>query len=111
MNFCKSSRDKISVLPNFQISKSHSVFEICIPIWKRLFAGGPLANKKLFAGGPPANKKLFAGGPPVNKTSFARALSILYSHEWSCTALFILYGIIQSLKYYTDVLWYFSLWF
>ena len=69
--------------------------------WKRLFAGGPPANKKLFAGGPPANKKLFAGGPPenknlyaggppANKTLFAGALSILYSPEWSCTVLFSL---------------------
>ena len=28
MNFCESSWGKISFLPNFQISKSHSVFEI-----------------------------------------------------------------------------------
>ena len=41
---------------------------------KRLFAGGPPANKKLFAGGPPANKKLFAGGPPENKKLFAGGL-------------------------------------
>ena len=61
--------------------------------WKRLFAGGPPANKNLFAGvqdhsglhrrekapennflfagGPPVNKFLFAGGPPPNKFLFA----------------------------------------
>ena len=60
------------------------------PANKNLFAGGPPANKKLFAGGPPANKKLFAGGPPANKTLFAGALSILYSSKWSCTVLFSL---------------------
>ena len=37
-------------------------------IRKRLFAGGPPANKNLFAGGPPANKNLFAGGLFANKT-------------------------------------------
>ena len=37
---------------------------------KRLFAGGPPANKNLFAGGPLANKKLFAGGPPAIKNLF-----------------------------------------
>ena len=41
---------------------------------KRLFAGGPPANKNLFAGGPPANKKLFAGGPPAYKMLFAGVL-------------------------------------
>ena len=58
------------------------------PANKNLFAGGPPANKNLFAGGPPANKKLFAGGPPANKTLFARTPSVLCSSEWSCTALF-----------------------
>ena len=38
---------------------------------KRLFAGGPPANKFLFAGGPPANNFLFAGGPPANNFLFA----------------------------------------
>ena len=71
---------------------------ISIEIKKRLFAGGPPVNKKLFAGGPPANKKLFAGGPLANKTLFAEALSIKYSHEWSCTVLF-------SLLLYSMVLW------
>ena len=52
---------------------------------KRLFAGGPPANKKLFAGGSPANKNLFAGGPLANKNLFARTLSVLCSPEWSCT--------------------------
>ena len=46
------------------------------PANKNLFAGGPPENKNLFAGGPPANKKLFAGGLPANKTLFARALLI-----------------------------------
>ena len=52
------------------------------PANKNLFAGGPLANKKLFAGGPPANKKLFAGGLPANKNLFARTLAVLCSPEW-----------------------------
>ena len=42
------------------------------PANKKLFAGGPLANKELFAGGPPENKKLFAEGPPANKKLFDR---------------------------------------
>ena len=72
------------------------------PANKNLFAGGPPANKKLFAGGPPANKKLFAGGLPANKNLFARTLSVLCSPEWSCTALFsfplycmVLYGFVR----------------
>ena len=70
-------------------------------LWKRLFAGGPPANKKsftggppakkkLFSGGPPANKKLFAGGPPAYKKLFAGALSLLCSPEWSYAVLFSL---------------------
>ena len=52
-------------------------------LWKRLFAGGPLANKKLFSGGPPAYKNLFDGGSSANKKLFAGALSLLFSPEWS----------------------------
>ena len=61
------------------------------PANKKLFAGGPPANKKLFAGGPPANKKLFAGGPPANNNFFAGPLSVLCSPEWSCSALLSLH--------------------
>ena len=39
--------------------------------WKRLFAGGPPANKNLFARGPPENKKLFAGGRSANEKLYA----------------------------------------
>ena len=67
-------------------------------IWKRLFAGGPPANKKLFAGGLPANKKLFAGGPPACKKLFARALSILCSPDWS-------YAVLSSFSLYCMVLY------
>ena len=69
------------------------------PANKKLFTGGPPANKKLFSGGPPANKKLFAGGPPSNKKLFAGALSLLCSPEWSHAVLF-------SLALYCITVWY-----
>ena len=75
------------------------------PANKKLFTGGPLANKKLFSGGPPANKKLFAGGPPAYKKLFAGALSLRCSPEGSYAVLFslsfdsvVVYSLVRSFK-------------
>ena len=63
---------KIKIKPKRAISNdmiylNHSIKTVKMyKFRKRLFAGGPPANKKLLTGGPPANKKLFSGGPPAN---------------------------------------------
>ena len=92
-------------------------FILCIVLYfisfyfrRRLFAGGPLANKKLFTGGLPENKKLFSRGSPANKKLFARgpltnkklfvgALFVLCSLcEWSYLYCMVLYSLVSSFK-------------